>query len=72
MTYDQLKRLHRGAQLISFQQFDHALATTVSATPAYSKAMWTRFQADPIGYIVSRNPSSQGEFLFLLALEMGA
>ena len=69
MTMNELKDLCDGISKISFDQFRFAIR---SAAPhvcdSYLKDKWREFVADPIGFILSRNPIEQGEALFRIAL----
>lgn len=71
MSFDDLKRLSRGAYRITFKEFDQALAQSIGSSTEYARGCWPSFQNNPLAYMTSRNPERQGEVLFDLAWAKG-
>ncbi len=69
MTLTELQKLCDGISKVSFDEFKFAIR---SAAPHvcddYLGQKWRDFHADPIGFMLSRNPIEQGEALFRIAM----
>ncbi len=60
--------LDQAFHAITFREFTALLAHTLDASHDYARGCWPSFREHPLGYCASRNPPSQGEALYQLAL----
>jgi hypothetical protein len=67
-TLQQVSRLNRAFEAISYDEFCEVLLATIGAQPDYASTCWPSFRQWPVGYCATRGPISQGEGLFALAL----
>lgn len=65
-TVSDISRLHRAIESISFETFCRIGMGVLQTDTEYMGSCWPSFLRDPLGYIASRRPESQGDALLEL------
>jgi hypothetical protein len=68
LTLATSRRLSKAFELITLAEFTRVLKETIRTTRDYAEACYSGFRMNPVAYCASRNPITQGEALFRLAL----
>jgi hypothetical protein len=70
LKLDGLQRLHTAIESLGKDDLAAAIKATLgNDDPCYLEQTWPQFDKHRVGYILSRQPCSQGEFLLNLAVE---
>ena len=68
MTFESAVAVRRALDDVTLEEFVRVVTRTVGATRDYAEACYSGYKLDPITYCGTRNPRSQGEALFRMAL----